>query len=98
MRARSSGARTGGVGLQVVRDWVLRFNAGGPDALKTRKAPGKTILCVYVPTTPIPTSGYMLMLPEDDVTELSWSLDETLQAIVSGGITVPEKVDYFPAK
>lgn len=59
---------------------------------------GRTILCVYVPTTPIPTSGYMLMLPEDDVTELSWSLDDTLQAIVSGGITVPERVDYFPAK
>lgn len=40
--SRSEAARTGGVGLQVVRDWVLRFNAGGPDALKTRKAPGKT--------------------------------------------------------
>jgi uncharacterized membrane protein len=57
---------------------------------------GKTILCVYVPTTPLPTSGYMLMLPEEDVTELSWSLDDTLQAIVSGGITVPETVEYFP--
>lgn len=26
----------------MIRDWVLRFNAGGPEALKTRKAPGKT--------------------------------------------------------
>ncbi|MBP87782.1 MAG: hypothetical protein CMJ64_13845 [Planctomycetaceae bacterium] len=59
---------------------------------------GKTILCVYVPTTPIPTSGYMLMLPEEDVIELSWSLDDTLQAIVSGGITVPERVEFFPTK
>lgn len=55
---------------------------------------GKTILCVYVPTTPVPTSGYMLMLPEEDVTEISWSLDDTLQAIMSGGISVPEKVEY----
>jgi transposase len=39
--SRSEAARTGGVGLQVVRDWVLRFNAGGPESLKTRKAPGK---------------------------------------------------------
>ena len=39
--SRSAAARTGGVGLQVIRDWVLRFNEGGPDALKTRKAPGK---------------------------------------------------------
>ena len=39
--SRSDAARTGGVGLQVVRDWVLRFNEGGPEALRTRKAPGK---------------------------------------------------------
>ena len=37
---RSEAARTGGVGLQTVRDWVLRFNAGGPDGLVDGKAPG----------------------------------------------------------
>lgn len=55
---------------------------------------GKVILCVYVPTTPVPTSGYMLMIPEEDVVALNWDLEETLQAIVSGGITVPPKVTY----
>ncbi|MDT8343542.1 MAG: IS630 family transposase [Thermohalobaculum sp.] len=40
--SRGEAARTGGVGLQVIRDWVLRFNDGGPEALATRKAPGKT--------------------------------------------------------
>lgn len=40
--SRGEAARTGGVGLQVIRDWVLRFNDGGPEALRTRKAPGKT--------------------------------------------------------
>ncbi len=39
--SRGEAARTGGVGLQVIRDWVLRFNARGPEGLKTRKAPGK---------------------------------------------------------
>ncbi len=38
---RRDAARIGGVGLQVVRDWVLRFNAGGPDGLLDRKKPGK---------------------------------------------------------
>jgi len=42
--SRSAAARTGGVGLQVIRDWVLRFNAEGPDGLFDRKAPGKTPL------------------------------------------------------
>jgi uncharacterized membrane protein len=60
-------------------------------------ATGKKILCVYVPTTPVPTSGYMLMLPEEEATELSWDLNQTLQAIVSGGISVPPHVEYFQA-
>ena len=55
---------------------------------------GETILCVYVPTTPVPTSGYMLMVREDDVVPLNWDIEETLQAIVSGGITVPKNVTY----
>ncbi|MDP6875766.1 MAG: helix-turn-helix domain-containing protein, partial [Alphaproteobacteria bacterium] len=38
---RLDAARIGDVGLQVVRDWVLRFNAYGPDGLLDRKAPGK---------------------------------------------------------
>jgi uncharacterized membrane protein len=55
---------------------------------------GKVILCVYVPTTPVPTSGYMLLVPEEKVVALNWDLEETLQAIVSGGITVPPRVTY----
>ncbi len=38
---RSEAAKIGGVGLQVVRDWVLRFNALGHDGLIDRKAPGQ---------------------------------------------------------
>lgn len=55
---------------------------------------GQNLLSVYVPTTPIPTSGYMLLVPEEDVVEIEWDLNETLQAIVSGGITMPQKVRY----
>lgn len=40
-RSRSDSARVGGVTLQIVRDWVLRFDAHGPDGLIDRKAPGK---------------------------------------------------------
>ena len=38
---RTEAARIGGVGLQIVRDWVVRFNAEGPAGLIDRKAPGK---------------------------------------------------------
>ena len=39
--SRSQAARHGGVGLQVIRDWVFRFNRNGPDGLIDGKAPGK---------------------------------------------------------
>src|SRR6201995_4529171 len=39
--SRAEAARIGGVTRQIVRDWVLRFNQGGPEALINRKAPGK---------------------------------------------------------
>ena len=54
----------------------------------------KTILCVFVATTPIPSSGYTLLVPEDEVTELDWSLEETIQAVISGGLSAPQQVRY----
>jgi uncharacterized membrane protein len=58
----------------------------------------KVLLCVYVPTTPVPTSGYFLMVPEEDVTELDWSPEQALQTIVSAGLTVPPEVRYFKTR
>ncbi len=37
---RTEAANLGSVGLQIIRDWVLRFNASGPDGLIAGKAPG----------------------------------------------------------
>ena len=62
---RSEAARTGGVGLQTVRDWVLRFNADGPDGLVDGKAPGgrprldanqRLALAAAVESGPIPAA------------------------------------------
>jgi transposase len=61
--SRSEAARMGGVGLQVVRDWVLCFNAAGPAGLLDRKAPGaarrldaahRRALAALVESGPIP--------------------------------------------
>jgi transposase len=38
---RAQAARIGGVTMQIIRDWVLRFNAQGPEGLVDRKAPGQ---------------------------------------------------------
>jgi transposase len=42
--SRTEAAKIGGVGLQTVRDWVLAFNAAGPDGLINGKAPGNASL------------------------------------------------------
>ena len=39
---RTEAARIGGVTLQIVRDWVVKFNSHGPDGLIDRKAPGQS--------------------------------------------------------
>ncbi len=60
---RLDAARIGGVGLQIIRDWVLRFNAQGPSALVDRKSPGhpfklndrqRRALAAIVESGPIP--------------------------------------------
>lgn len=55
---------------------------------------GKTILAVCVLTGVMPPTGFTLFVPEDSVTDLDWTLNQALQAIVSGGITAPPYVAY----
>lgn len=57
---------------------------------------GRTILAVFVPFAPLPTSGFVLLVPEDDVVDLGWSVNETMQGIVSGGLSMPPLI-RFPA-
>ncbi len=58
-------------------------------------ATGRTILCVCVLTGVFPPAGFTLFVPEDDVTDIDWTMNQSLQAIVSGGITAPSTIGYF---
>jgi uncharacterized membrane protein len=57
-------------------------------------ATGKEIAAVYVPTTPNPTSGYLELVPIEDVTQTDWSLDEAMSFIVTGGAAGPDRIPY----
>ncbi len=46
---------------------------------------------IFVPTTPNPTSGFMLFVKKDDVKETQMSIDEGLKIIISGGMLAPEE-------
>jgi uncharacterized membrane protein len=49
----------------------------------------KKLINVFVPTTPNPTSGFYIVVPEDDLFELKMSVQEAFKLIVSGGVIVP---------
>lgn len=49
------------------------------------------VINVFVPTTPNPTSGYYVLVPEEDVIQLKMSVEEAFKLVMSGGIVTPEK-------
>ena len=80
---RSEAAKIGGVTLQIVRDWVLKFNAQGPDGLIDRKAPGqpprlraehRAALAVVLESGPIPAVHGVVRWRIDDLCQ--WIFEE----------------------
>ena len=69
--------------------WTLAFQTGDTLGELNAKMPGD-MLSVFVPTTPNPTSGFLLMVPAKDVIELEMNVDEALAMIISLGVIVPE--------
>ena len=47
---------------------------------------GEDMLAVYVPTTPVPSSGFMIVVPNTDVTFTDISVDDAMKIIISGGL------------
>lgn len=52
------------------------------------------VISVFIPTTPNPTSGFVLMVPESDVIELDMAVEEGLKMIISMGVVVPNSQAY----
>ena len=57
-----------------------------------QKTPNR-LLNVFVPTTPNPTSGYYVLVPENDVIALEMSVEEAFKLVMSGGIVTPDLND-----
>jgi len=51
---------------------------------------GEEVVCCFVPTTPNPTSGFIIIVPKKDITELDMEVDEALKMIISLGVVVPK--------
>lgn len=68
--------------------WTIAFVTGKPAGEVAGQLPADMVT-LYVPTTPNPTSGFMLMVPRAEVHALTMSVDEALKYIISMGVVAP---------
>lgn len=77
--------------------WVLGFLTGkGKGEIQHRT--DSDLLNVFIPTTPNPTSGFLLMVPREDVHDLDMSIPDAMKLIISGGAVVPPWDPNSPGK
>ena len=69
--------------------WAVGFATKDNKGEITKKT-GENLVNVFVPTTPNPTSGFLLMYPKKDVIYLDISFEEASKFIVSAGTTNPK--------
>jgi uncharacterized membrane protein len=65
---------------------------------EVEKKTGKKCVCVFIPTTPIPTGGFLIVVPEDKVVKLDMSVAEGFKYIISIGALANESVPPPPIK
>lgn len=68
--------------------WVLAF-VSGPTEGEVQNRAESELINVFVPTTPNPTSGFLLFVPREDVHILDMTVEEGAKLVVSGGIVTP---------
>lgn len=77
--------------------WSLCFKTS-TEVGEVQARTNRNVVSVFIPTTPNPTSGFVIMLPVEDVIELDMSVDEGLRMIISLGVVVPKWKDPKLAK
>lgn len=65
--------------------WTLAFQTGGVTPEITSRMDNEMI-SIFIPTTPNPTSGFLIIVPKKETIELSMSIDEALKFIISLGV------------
>jgi len=68
--------------------WSIAFQTN-TSAEEVQARTGDEVICAFIPTTPNPTSGFLVMLPRKDVVEMDMSVDDALKMIISLGVVSP---------
>lgn len=72
--------------------WTLGFMTGDASS-DTEDVVGRKLSNVFVPTTPNPTSGFLLLVPREEIRPLDMSVGDGMKMLISGGAVVPPKVE-----
>ncbi|MQQ07170.1 DUF502 domain-containing protein [Epibacterium sp. SM1979] len=74
--------------------WAIGFISTPAKGEVSEKAEtGGKLLSVFVPTTPNPTSGFLLYFPEEDVIELDMNVEDAAKLVISAGLVYPNSKD-----
>lgn len=68
--------------------WSIGFVSGATTG-EVQNVTARRHINVFVPTTPNPTSGFLLFVPEDDLLVLNMTIEEGVKMVVSGGLVTP---------
>ena len=71
--------------------YVLGFITGESRG-EIQEKTNKKMINVFVPTTPNPTSGFYILVPEEDLTVLDMSVEDAFKLLISGGLVSPDEV------
>ena len=74
--------------------WSLAFQTS-TDLGEVQHRTGEQLICTFVPTTPNPTSGFIIMVPRNEAVVLDMPVEDALKMIISLGVVVP---DWAPGK
>ncbi len=70
--------------------WAMGFLTGNTQGEVNRKTKNQMVN-IFLPTTPNPTSGFLLFLPKKDILRLTMTIEEGIKMIISAGMLTPEE-------
>ena len=74
--------------------WAIGFvSTTAKGEISRRAETGGRLMSIFLPTTPNPTSGFLLFVPEEDVIELDMSVEDAAKLVISAGLVYPNGKD-----
>jgi uncharacterized membrane protein len=74
--------------------WAIGFvSTTAKGEITARASDTGDMLSIFLPTTPNPTSGFLLFLPAEDVMELDMSVEDAAKLVISAGLVYPNTKD-----